>query len=235
MEASTPEWFRPRARRRGTPTPGQVALAAELLYYAQQRARAGTTDLPEAWGGTVGGRPLIVVSDTVPTALAACSLPPLFPLRLGDVLSYTHVAGVPCVKHDMIYVGNGCVVSMHRVNRMYADGGGAVRLQHHASLAWTSGRKLLFRSDCYGSALSRLDIVTRALHSIGSYTYKSVTFNCEHVVNRILGRGWWSASVMAMLVIFLAVVAIVVASANIVGYASCAMAFRDRKSRARPA
>lgn len=161
-----------------------------LRKYTEEETRAMTgimknvadrmhfLDEPDAWFDKQAG----AVVKKQPHADA-------IPLIIGEVYQYECFAAFA---HDMLYVGNGCVVHAKFQDFFRIAN---VMLTHLDDLKpWLKQRLTWCRT--YTTKLRRQDIVARALMSIGSYAASPLVLNCQLVTHRILGSTWRDAEVL---------------------------------------
>lgn len=188
-----PVWLADNQATRKAPHATQAALARELETYLARRGTAA----PDMWVD-----PVTLKTSATPKHEQCVALRP------GDTVHYANVLNLPYVTHDMVYVGAGFVVGLVMWSA-YADFKPAVEITFLGAVK-TKGHQLSFNRS--RSVLPRLDVCQRALQSIGGYVYKPLTFNCQHVVERILGNAWHSVGAVRVVVTGVAVLAVALAA-----------------------
>jgi hypothetical protein len=136
-------------------------------------------------------------------------------LRPGDSLHSSHVMHVSFLHHDMVYVGLGYVVGFNRIDNWLA---GEVALNRLDVFPFQPEAR--FTANHFPRYMPRLQVVQRALATLGYYTYDPVRFNCQHVYHVILGNQPHSLGAeklltltffcMAVLVVLIVAVAVMV-------------------------
>jgi hypothetical protein len=167
--------------RTAPPTADQIVLAKRVW----ERAKP----LPDAWLSADGLG--LVIQETCPPVTPSNTK--WFPLTPGDLLRY----GMPLgFTHIMLYVGGGYTVGMHWKGAGVPLQGGVVLTHiHHfqgrgrvvSTAKWKTGVASEVSELSNGQKLTRMQIVHRALLSLGAYKYDLLAFNCQHVIARILG------------------------------------------------
>lgn len=212
----TPPWLADRCLRVQKPPMAHACTAAFLLQRAQQCVNKLHT--PDAWVCPVTRR----LWYTPAAAAAAwerleCPEQPLA-LRVGDKVTYSQVLHLPFVTHDMVYCGLGCVVGLARHGDAVTQAEGMDPSLHAAASGFKGGGRVMLhqpRIPCSAIVLERLDLMTvqgkrigaapalgdnarrlnvlrRAVLSLGYYRYDALTFNCQHVHARMEDRAWKS-------------------------------------------
>ncbi len=187
----SPAWLCDNQKTCVAPHATQVSLAAELTKYLHRRRHV--LHEPDMWVD-----PVTLKTTTTPKHEQYVALRP------GDTVHYANVLNLPYVTHDMVYVGAGFVVGFVMWSA-YAGYKPAVDITFLGSVK-TKGHRLTFNRT--RSVLPRADVCSRALQSIGGYVYKPLTFNCQHVVERILGNAWHSVGAVRVVATGLVVLAI---------------------------
>lgn len=185
----TPAWLLPRGERKAKPPPNQASTADHL--YRRLWANSQRLHHPDAWVN-IRTRELAYADPQNDNYVA---------LRVGDTLHYSQVLRMPFVTHDMIYVGLGCVVGLARFSKYYEDQA-AMEIERLDKIK-VKGKCISVDRDGGRSSLSRFDIATRALRSLGSYNYDAFRFNCQHAYERLLGNSWFSLGLIRMITLVL--------------------------------
>ncbi len=207
----TPPWLLPRGTRRLPPDAKQQHTARYLFGRMCAAGLDAVHARPDAWvnlktRALVYADPQGVPADGKDSPSRHEHTTDAFtPLRIGDCVYYTQVLRMSFVTHDMIYVGMGCVVGFAR--RQNDDGefpwpwrpldehASAIRLERIDRLTIRGKTLHCAPFETLGSPLTRTQAATRALASLGTYTYQSRTFNCQHVNRRFLALSWRSIGV----------------------------------------
>ena len=190
----TPTWFLPWGKRDCAVDEDMDGMAAYL--YDRATRYKDVLHLPDAWVCPWSRRLVFRQDEATDKYL---------PLAIGDCLEYTQVLSMPFVTHDMIYVGLGCVVGFQREGSgkegQHSKSAGCIQIDS-LDVIKVAGKRLFLRADGGRTLLTRIDVAQRALLSIGWYDYGSVTFNCQHAYELILGNQHFSLGMIRMTVVF---------------------------------
>lgn len=110
--------------------------------------------------------------------------------RIGDVIVYGFWYFPPSC-HEMVYLGCGFVAHFTNVEE------GSLFSIHSINKMEISKRERLWVLENGGlSRLPRHEIVARAVECLGWYTYDVLHFNCQHIIEEVIGNKSFSIGVV---------------------------------------